>query len=45
MQFPAGDRAGDNANLVTQEVMWLRNCSGLVQSHFWENIIITSFIC
>lgn len=32
-QFFAGDRAGDLANLVAQEVKWLRDYSGFVFNH------------
>ncbi|XP_065932254.1 uncharacterized protein [Magallana gigas] len=33
LQFFAGDRAGDLANLVAQEVKWLRDYSGFVFNH------------
>ena len=33
LQFFAGDRAGDLANLVTQEVKWLKDYSGFVFNH------------
>lgn len=33
LQFFAGDRAGDLANLVAQEVKWLRDYSGIVFNH------------
>ena len=33
LQFFAGDRAGDLANVVSQEIKWLRDSSGLVFNH------------